>query len=100
MQGSGACKRSLDGKIALPPLWGVYNPHCKERRSPACIIVVVVVVVVVVVEYYCFLKRIIDVTVARVADIPSGLFCIIITRGYSVRGVRGGAGLYRKAPLR
>ena len=49
---------------------------------------IVVVVVVVVVEYYCFLKRIIDVGVVRVADVPYGLFCIIITRGYSVRGVR------------
>ena len=82
MQGSGACKRSLDGKTVLPPLWGVYYASCKERHTPAW------VVVVVVVEYYCFLKRIIDVGAIRVADIPSGLFCIIITRGYSVRGVR------------
>ena len=45
VQGSGAHKRSLDSRIALPPLWGVYNPRCKERRSPHGVIVVVVVVV-------------------------------------------------------
>ena len=33
-----------------------------------------VVVVVVVVEYYCFLKRIIDVDVVQVSDVSYGLF--------------------------
>ena len=74
MQGSGACKRSLDGKIALPPLWGVYYSCCSKRRSPPEVIVVVVVVV----EYYCFLKKIIDVGVVRVSDVSYGLFCIHI----------------------
>ena len=83
MQGSGACKRSLDGKTNSPH-YGGYTTHAVESGDPPH---GVIVVVVVVVEYYCFLKRIIDVGVVRVADDPSGLFCIIITRGYSVRGV-------------
>ena len=76
MQGSGACKRSLDGKIALPPLWGVYYACCSKRRSPSRVIVVVVVVVVV--ECYCFLIIIIDVGVDWVSDVSYGLFCIHI----------------------
>ena len=55
VQGSGAHKRSLDSRIALPPLWGVYNPRCKERGAPHGVIVVVVVVVV---EYYLIASRI------------------------------------------
>ena len=42
---------------------------------------IVVVVVVVVVEYYCFLKRIIDVLAVLVADDPYGLFCMYIKNG-------------------
>ena len=79
MQGSGACKRSLDGKTNSPH-YGGYTTHAVESGDPPH--------GVIVVEYYCFLKRIIDVGVVRFADDPSGLFCIIITRGYSVRGVR------------
>ena len=40
--------------------------------------IVVVVVVVVVVEYYCFLKKIIDVGVSLVSQVSYGLFCIHI----------------------
>ena len=71
MQGSGARKRSLDGKIALPPLWGVYYSCCSKRRSPPKVIVVAVVVVV---ECYCFLIIIIDVGVILVSDVSYGLF--------------------------
>ena len=78
MRGSGARKRSLDGKFGLPPLWGVYNPRCSVRDTPH---VVIVVVVVVVVEYYCFLKRIIDVGAVQVADVSLGLFCIYTKNG-------------------
>ena len=78
MQGSGACKRSLDGKTNSPH-YGGYTTHAVESGDPPH--------VVIVVEYYCFLKRIIDVGVVRVADVSYGLFCIFITRGYSVRGV-------------
>ena len=46
MQGSGASKRSLDGKTVLPPLWGVYYACCIKRGTPHGVIVVVVVVVV------------------------------------------------------
>jgi len=86
VQGSGACKRSLDGKTNSPH-YGGYTTHAVESGDPPH-------GVIVVVEYYCFLKRIIDVGVVRVADVPYGLFCIIITRGYSVRGVRGCAGSF------
>ena len=65
------------------PHYGGYTTHAVESGDPPH-----GVIVVVVVEYYCFLKRIIDVGVVRFADDPSGLFCIIITRGYSVRGGR------------
>ena len=78
MQGSGACKRSLDGKIALPPLWGVYYSCCSKRRSPPKVIVVVVVVAAAAaaaaVECYCFLIIIIDVGVVLLSDVSYGLF--------------------------
>ena len=73
VRGSGARKRSLDGKFGLPPLWGVYNPRCSVRDTPH--------VVIVVVEYYCFLKRIIDVGAVQVADVSLGLFCIYLKNG-------------------
>ncbi len=78
MQGSGACKRSLDGKTNSPH-YGGYTTHAVESGDPPHgVIVVVVAVVVVVVEYYCFLIRIIDVVAVQVADVSSGLFCIHI----------------------
>ena len=82
----------MDGKTNSPH-YGGYTTHAVESGDPPH------GVIVVVVEYYCFLKRIIDVGVVRVADDPSGLFCIIITRGYSVRGVRGSTKPNFLAPL-
>ena len=77
VQGSGARKRSLDGKSWFPPLWGVYYPCCKERGSPHGVIVV---------EYYLFLNNIIDVEVPALSWFSLGLFCMYIKNGYSVRG--------------
>ena len=73
MQGSGACKRSLDGKTNSPH-YGGYTTHAVESGDPPH----GVIVVVVVVEYYCFLIIIIDVVAVQVADVSSGLFCIHI----------------------
>ena len=79
MQGSGACKRSLDGKTNSPH-YGGYTTHAVESGDPphGVIVVVVVAAAAAAVEYYCFLKRIIDVIVLRVADVSYGLFCIHI----------------------
>ena len=54
VQGSGACKRSLDGKTNSPH-YGGYTTHAVESGDPPH----GVIVVVVVVEYYCFLINII-----------------------------------------
>ena len=67
MQGSGACKRSLDGKTNSPH-YGGYTTHAVESGDPPH----------GVIEYYCFLKIIIDVVVVRVADVSYGLFCMHI----------------------
>ena len=57
VQGSGACKRSLDGKTNSPH-YGGYTTHAVESGEPPH---GVIVVVVVVVEYYLFLTIIKDV---------------------------------------
>ena len=54
MQGSGAHKRSLDGKTNSPH-YGGYTTHAVESGDPPH------GVIVVVVEYYCILINIIDV---------------------------------------
>ena len=74
VQGSGARKRSLDGKTNSPH-YGGYTTHAVESGDPPH------GVIVVVVEYYCFLKRIIDVLAVLVADDPYGLFCMHIKNG-------------------
>ena len=61
------------------PHYGGYTTHAVESGDPPH--GVIVVVVVVVVEYYCFLKRIIDVGAVQVADVSLGLFCIYIKNG-------------------
>ena len=47
MQGSGACKRSLDGKTNSPH-YGGYTTHAVESGDPPHGVIVVVVAVVVV----------------------------------------------------
>ena len=73
MQGSGARKRSLDGKTNSPH-YGGYTTRAVRSGSLPHRVIVVVVAVVVVVEYYSFLKRIIDddppKPVAHFASVP------------------------------
>jgi len=82
VQGSGARKRSLDGKTNSPH-YGGYTTHAVESGDlPHGVIVV---------ECYCFLINIIDVGVARVSDVSSGLFCIHIKNEGFVSTKRRGA---------